>query len=141
MSNNKVTVDQIKSILDNAETQETIFWNKEVVVSYKLYNGFTIIGRGACVDPANFNIDIGRKVAREQAENKLWELEDYLLQNKMYNETTSKSNNECKCSNKKEPKTKEEWTALFSSYDFVDEQGHSLTMCTDFIDLVELAVR
>ena len=139
MSNNKITVDQIKSILDSAETQETIFWNKEVVVSYKLYNGFTIIGRGACVDPANFNIDIGRKVAREQAENKLWELEGYLLQNKMYNKTTSKSNNEC--SNKKEPKTKEEWTALFSSYDFVDEQGHSLTMCTDFIDLVELAVR
>ena len=88
---NKVTLDQIKSILDSAETQETVFWNKEVVVSYKLYNGFTIIGRGACVDPVNFNIEIGRTVAREQAENKLWELEGYLLQNKLYN-------NSCICS-------------------------------------------
>ena len=73
-TNNKVTSDQIKSILDNAETQEVVFWDKEVVVSYKLYNGFTIIGRGACVDPANFSLQIGRQVAREQAENKLWEL-------------------------------------------------------------------
>ena len=85
-TNNKVTSDQIKSILDNAETQEVVFWDKEVVVSYKLYNGFTIIGRGACVDPANFDIEIGRRVAREQAENKLWELEGYLLQNKLYQE-------------------------------------------------------
>lgn len=85
-TNNKVTSDQIKSILDNAETQEVVFWDKEVVVSYKLYNGFTIIGRGACVDPANFDIEIGRRVAREQAENKLWELEGYLLQNKLYEE-------------------------------------------------------
>lgn len=85
-TNNKVTSDQIKSILDNAETQEVVFWDKEVVVSYKLYNGFTIIGRGACVDPANFNLQIGRSVAREQAENKLWELEGYLLQNKLYQE-------------------------------------------------------
>lgn len=85
-TNNKVTSDQIKSILDNAETQEVVFWDKEVVVSYKLYNGFTIIGRGACVDPANFDIEIGRKVAREQAENKLWELEGYLLQNRLYEE-------------------------------------------------------
>ena len=85
-TNNKVTSYQIKSILDNAETQEVVFWDKEVVVSYKLYNGFTIIGRGACVDPANFDIEIGRRVAREQAENKLWELEGYLLQNKLYQE-------------------------------------------------------
>lgn len=34
-TNNKVTSDQIKSILDNAETQEVVFWDKEVVVSYK----------------------------------------------------------------------------------------------------------
>jgi hypothetical protein len=30
-TNNKVTSDQIKSILDNAETQEAIFWDKEVL--------------------------------------------------------------------------------------------------------------
>jgi len=82
-NSNRVTSEQIKKLLDTAETQESIFWNKEVVVSYKLTSGFTILGRGACVDPANFNIEIGRQVAREQAEDQLLQLEGYLLQNKL----------------------------------------------------------
>jgi hypothetical protein len=82
-NSNRVTLDQIKELLDNAKTQEAVFWEKEVVVSYKLDSGFTVLGRGACVDPANFNIEIGRQVARKQVEDQLWQLEGYLLQNKL----------------------------------------------------------
>ena len=78
-NSNRVTPDQIKNLLDTAETQEAVFWNKEIVVSYKLVSGFTVLGRGACVDPANFNIEIGRKIARKQVEDQLWQLEGYLL--------------------------------------------------------------
>jgi hypothetical protein len=77
---NKVTKEQIESLLNSAETQEVIFWEKQLVVSYKFPNGFAIIGVGACVDPANFDLEIGRQVAREQVEHKLWELEGYVLQ-------------------------------------------------------------
>jgi GH24 family phage-related lysozyme (muramidase) len=86
MNNNKVTQEQIAALLDNAEAQEFTFFNKDHNVCYRLQNGFTIIGRGACVDPANFDIEIGRKVAREDAENKLWQLEGYLLQNRLFTE-------------------------------------------------------
>jgi hypothetical protein len=82
-NSNRVTLEQIKGLLDNAETQEAVFWEKEVVVSYKLASGFTVLGRGACVDPANFNIEIGRQVARKQVEDQLWQLEGYLLQNRL----------------------------------------------------------
>lgn len=82
-NSNRVTPEQIKALLDAAETQETVFWDKEVVVSYKLPSGFTVLGRGACVDPTNFNIEIGRQVARKQVEDQLWQLEGYLLQNKL----------------------------------------------------------
>jgi len=82
-NSNRVTPEQIKELLDTAITQEAVFWDKEVVVSYKLSSGFTILGRGACVDPANFNIEIGRQVARKQAEDQLWQLEGYLLQNRL----------------------------------------------------------
>ena len=75
-----VTQEQIDALLDAAETQEHVFWEKELVVSYKLPSGFTILGRGACVDPANFDIELGRQVAREMAAHKLWELEGYKLQ-------------------------------------------------------------
>ena len=82
-NSNRVTSEQIEALLEAAETQEVVFWNKEVVVSYKLASGFTLLGRGACVDPANFDIEIGRKVAIQQVKDQLWQLEGYLLQNKL----------------------------------------------------------
>lgn len=91
---NSVSKENIDHFIDTALQQEVTFWGKEVVVSYRLYNGFTILGRGACVDPANFDLEIGRKVAREQAINKLWELEGYLLQNKLYENNFKKVSEE-----------------------------------------------
>lgn len=77
---NKVTQERINHLLDTAQTQEHIFWGKELVVSYQLESGFTVTGRAACVDPANFNLAIGHQVAREDAENQMWVLEGYRLQ-------------------------------------------------------------
>jgi hypothetical protein len=39
-----------------------------------LWNGFTVTGQSACVDPANYNQDIGRKIARENAIKQIWPL-------------------------------------------------------------------
>ena len=49
-----------------------------------LKNGFTVTGESACVSPENFNAEIGRKIARENARNKIWMLEGYLLKEKLY---------------------------------------------------------
>ena len=48
-----------------------------------LKNGFTVTGESACVSPENFNAEIGRKVAREKARDKIWALEGYLLKSKL----------------------------------------------------------
>lgn len=82
---NKVTKEQIEKLLNEAETEEHIFWNKELQVSYKLECGFTVTGRAACVDPKNFDLEFGRKIAREKAEDQLWALEGYRLQWDLYN--------------------------------------------------------
>lgn len=84
MNPNRVTQEEITALLDSAETQEQTFWEKELVVSYKLPCGFTIAGRGACVDPANFDLEIGRQVARIDAENQLWQLEGYRKQLELF---------------------------------------------------------
>lgn len=39
-----------------------------------LKNGFTVTGESACASPENFNADIGRRIAREHAVNKIWPL-------------------------------------------------------------------
>ena len=42
-------------------------------------NGYVVIGTSACVDPKNYNQAVGEKFAFENAIDKLWPLEGYLL--------------------------------------------------------------
>lgn len=44
-----------------------------------LGNGFTVTGESACASPENFDADIGRKIARENAVQKIWPLMGYEL--------------------------------------------------------------
>ena len=39
-----------------------------------LRNGFTATGESACASPENFDSEIGRKIARANAEQKVWPL-------------------------------------------------------------------
>lgn len=51
-----------------------------------LRNGFTVTGESACASPENFDAEIGRKIARQNAEQKIWMLEGYLLKESLHNE-------------------------------------------------------
>lgn len=46
-------------------------------------NGFTIIGKSAPASAANFNADLGRKLAYEDAIRQLWPLEGYALRDRL----------------------------------------------------------
>lgn len=48
-----------------------------------LRNGFTVTGESACASPENFNVEIGRKIARENAIAKIWPLMGYELRSKL----------------------------------------------------------
>ena len=48
-----------------------------------LRNGFTVTGESACASPENFDAEIGRKVARANAVQKIWALEGYLLKQRL----------------------------------------------------------
>lgn len=48
-----------------------------------LRNGFTVTGESACASPENFNEEIGRKVARENAVGKIWPLMGYQLRTQL----------------------------------------------------------
>lgn len=54
------------------------------VCCLKLQNGFTVVGESACASPDNFDEELGRKIARENARNKIWALEGYLLRSRLY---------------------------------------------------------
>ena len=48
-----------------------------------LRNGFTVTGESACASPENFDAEIGRKIARENAKQKLWPLMGYALKERL----------------------------------------------------------
>jgi hypothetical protein len=48
-----------------------------------LRNGFTVTGESACASPENFDAEIGRKIARANAVQKIWPLMGYELRSKL----------------------------------------------------------
>lgn len=48
-----------------------------------LKNGFTVTGESACASPENFNAELGRKIARQNAVDKVWPLMGYALKQKL----------------------------------------------------------
>ena len=51
-----------------------------------LRNGFTVTGESACASPENFNAEIGRKIARQNAVGKMWPLLGFALKQKLHEE-------------------------------------------------------
>ena len=48
-----------------------------------LRNGFTVTGESACASPENFDPEIGRNIARQNAVEKIWPLMGYELRTKL----------------------------------------------------------
>ena len=48
-----------------------------------LRNGFTVTGESACASPENFDAEIGRKIARQNAIAKVWPLLGFRLRDEL----------------------------------------------------------
>ncbi len=53
------------------------------ICALTLRNGYIVTGESAAASPENFDKEIGRKIARDNARNKIWALEGYLLREKL----------------------------------------------------------
>lgn len=91
----RVTPDKLDAVIV-AEAYHVFDGTTLTVCALTLRNGFTVTGESAAADPANFNEEIGKKIARENARNKIWALEGYLLRQKLYDaeNTTEESEEE-----------------------------------------------
>lgn len=52
-------------------------------------NGFTVVGKSACASPENFDAELGKKLAYEDAVRQLWPLMGYALRERLHKETTN----------------------------------------------------
>lgn len=77
----KVTPDSIKAKIDKVEYL-VMPGTTVTLCNITMKNGYSVRGESACVDPRNFNEEIGKGIAYKQAFDKLWPLEGYLLAEK-----------------------------------------------------------
>ena len=79
----RLTPDDIDNVISGV-TYTVLPSGKVMVCEITLQNGFTVRGEAATVSKENFNEEIGKKISYENARNKVWELEGYLLQEALY---------------------------------------------------------
>ena len=80
----RITPDDIDQVIEK-ETYYNFPDTTVIVCLLTLKNGFNVIGSSACASPENFDISIGSKIARDKARDKIWELEGYLLKDRLNN--------------------------------------------------------
>lgn len=79
----RVTVESIEAKIVREDFFTGVNGNTLTICILTLANGFTVTGESACVDPRNFDPELGKKYAREAAFEKIWPLEGYLLREQM----------------------------------------------------------
>lgn len=52
-----------------------------------LKNGYTVTGESACASPGNFDAEMGRKIARQNAVQNIWPLMGYALKERLFQMT------------------------------------------------------
>lgn len=81
----KLSPEHVKAVMDAGDIiEERKIGDSTHVLNFRLENGFEITATSACVDPANYDPAIGRRICLERVESKVWEVEGYLLQQRLY---------------------------------------------------------
>ncbi len=92
MNEIKVTQEQVnENMQDVIVRTETEFGKPVTYVTVRMKNGFTLRESTTCVDPANYDEEIGKQICLEKIEDKVWFLLGYALQEKLYQEGAFKS--------------------------------------------------
>lgn len=73
--------EQIKDLLNESTVERTVVFGKCLIVSLRLPNGFVIVESSSCIDPNDFDVEIGTDICMKRIEDKLWELEGYRSHN------------------------------------------------------------
>ena len=81
---NYVPKETIDALITQSEITVKTFFGKTTVVAMKLPNGFVLVESSSCVDPLNYDEAIGVQICKQKLESRLWELEGYRLQERLY---------------------------------------------------------
>ena len=76
--NNTITTENVDNFI--ARYEDFTIGDKTTVVRAVLVNDFVVVESSSCVDPKNFNQEIGVSICKDRIKSKVWELLGFLLQ-------------------------------------------------------------
>lgn len=81
---NRVTLDSLYKKVGQTEYFHPKSTPHMTICAVTLVNGFVVVGQAAPADAANYDVELGRKFAFEDALRKVWPLEGYLLRERLH---------------------------------------------------------
>lgn len=82
---NTVTPEQVKENMQDVIVRTLVDFGKPTTyVTIRMKNGFTLRESTTCVDPENYNEEIGKEICLKRLEDKVWFLLGYQLQEELY---------------------------------------------------------
>lgn len=82
--NNKVTIEDVQANMKDVIVRTVVEFGKPCTyVTVRMLNGFTVRESTTCVDPANYDENIGKQICLEKIQDKIWLLLGYELQSKL----------------------------------------------------------
>ena len=85
MLKNTVTIEQVKENMQDVIVRTLDDFGKPCTyVTVRMRNGFTLRESTTCVDPANYDENIGKEICLKKIEDKIWFLLGYQLQEDLY---------------------------------------------------------
>jgi hypothetical protein len=82
MAKTKLTPADIEALVDH---EQFVLSDTLTICVLTLTNGAKVTGESNCIDPTNFDIELGREYARKEAIDKLWGLEGYACKTRGFN--------------------------------------------------------
>lgn len=82
----RVRLEDIVNRIEDVSYFNPTLFPAMTVCFIKMVNGFIVVGKSAPADPANYQMELGRKFAYEDCIRQLWQLEGYLLRERLYKE-------------------------------------------------------
>lgn len=146
MTNIKVTPEEVQENMQDVIVRTLDDFGKPCTyVTVRMKNGFTLRESTTCVDPANYNEEIGKQVCLKKIEDKVWFLLGYALQEKQYQKSLQEKQyqeslqdkpvmiqiEEGKLADLIRKANKFEWLSQLSVEDRFDEKGISLIDSTN----------
>lgn len=78
--NNTITRELVEYFIGNATMNVQTVDGKTTIVHCVLPNGFTMVESSSCVDPKNYDEEMGKEICVDRMRNQLWGLLGFVLQ-------------------------------------------------------------